>query len=77
MHQGEVNIRKELISLATKAVNCLAHNRDWFYINNLAMLTPVISHVGNSNTNFIFGQLIYAQPEISDSPRGVLFPVGK
>jgi hypothetical protein len=41
------------------------------------MLTPAISHVGNRNTNFISGQLIYAQPEISDSPRGVLFPVGK
>jgi hypothetical protein len=76
MHHVEIIIRKALISMVTQVVNCLALNRDW-YINNLVVLTPAISHVGNSNTNFISAQLIYAQPEISDSPRGVLFPVGE
>jgi len=76
MHHVEVNIRKALISVATQAVNYSAFNRTWYYINNLTMLTPASSHVGNINTNFISAQLIYAQPKIIDSPKEVLFPVG-
>jgi len=41
------------------------------------MLTPASLHIANSNTNFIFAKLIYAQSKIIDSPRGVLFPVAE